>query len=333
MHVRPSGPGPHRPGGRARAVAAACCRCPTSRWWPPVVALVANRAPRGHTPTVDLLLGVALVLLVLGAAVPGHAPTTSGCSSRSAEAHDQLEHQALHDPLTGLANRVLFADRLDRALLQPDADVSVLFCDLDDFKLVNDELGHEAGDLLLQAVADRLLHLRAGDRHGGAARRRRVRDPARGLRATRCRWPTAWSPPWREPIEVAGARCVRRSASASPTTGAAAQPARRPSDATPAPTGGPGSTRSPATPARRQRAARVHGRAAAPARRHRDVHRQGRRQGPGRPRRPPGRGARGRSRRRLTRGPRSRSEKHETPPAPGCERGVERADRGGPKRT
>ena len=72
-------------------------------------------------------------------------------------ARDQLEHQALHDALTGLANRVLFADRLDRALLQPDAAVSVLFCDLDDFKLVNDQLGHEAGDQLLRHVAARLL--------------------------------------------------------------------------------------------------------------------------------------------------------------------------------
>ena len=74
-----------------------------------------------------------------------------------AEARDQLEHQALHDALTGLANRVLFADRLDRALLQPAAQVSVLFCDLDDFKLVNDQLGHEAGDALLRQVAQRLL--------------------------------------------------------------------------------------------------------------------------------------------------------------------------------
>jgi diguanylate cyclase (GGDEF)-like protein len=73
------------------------------------------------------------------------------------EARDQLEHQALHDALTGLANRVLFADRLNRALLQPSANVSVLFCDLDDFKLVNDEHGHESGDLLLQLVAHRLL--------------------------------------------------------------------------------------------------------------------------------------------------------------------------------
>ena len=59
--------------------------------------------------------------------------------------------------VTGLANRVLFADRLDRALLQPEATVSVLFCDLDDFKHVNDDLGHEAGDVLLERVADRLL--------------------------------------------------------------------------------------------------------------------------------------------------------------------------------
>jgi diguanylate cyclase (GGDEF)-like protein len=52
---------------------------------------------------------------------------------------------------------VLFADRLDRALLKPGASVGVLFCDIDDFKHVNDELGHEAGDDVLRVVAKRLL--------------------------------------------------------------------------------------------------------------------------------------------------------------------------------
>ena len=73
------------------------------------------------------------------------------------EARDQLQHQALHDPFTGLPNRVLFADRLDRALLEQSASLSVLFCDLDDFKKVNDAFGHATGDLLLRTVADRLL--------------------------------------------------------------------------------------------------------------------------------------------------------------------------------
>ena len=72
------------------------------------------------------------------------------------EARDQLQHQALHDALTGLPNRVLFADRLDRALLERSASLSVLFCDLDDFKQVNDAFGHATGDVLLRTVADRL---------------------------------------------------------------------------------------------------------------------------------------------------------------------------------
>jgi diguanylate cyclase (GGDEF)-like protein len=112
------------------------------------------RAPT--TPTVDLMLGVTVVAVVLirqFLAMVDNARLLAAL----AEARDQLEHQALHDALTGLANRVLFADRLDRALLKPGAEVSVLFCDLDDFKLVNDELGHEAGDVLLQLVAHRLL--------------------------------------------------------------------------------------------------------------------------------------------------------------------------------
>ena len=78
---------------------------------------------------------------------------------------DQLQFQAFHDPLTALANRALFRDRLDHALAQRrDDPVSVLFLDLDDFKTVNDSLGHDAGDQLLVAVGERLRAcVRAGD--------------------------------------------------------------------------------------------------------------------------------------------------------------------------
>ncbi|HMM93684.1 EAL domain-containing protein [Phycicoccus sp.] len=71
---------------------------------------------------------------------------------------EQLSHQAFHDPLTGLANRALFTDRLAHAL-QPRTEpvpTAVLFLDLDDFKNVNDSRGHSVGDRLLVVVADRL---------------------------------------------------------------------------------------------------------------------------------------------------------------------------------
>jgi diguanylate cyclase (GGDEF)-like protein/PAS domain S-box-containing protein len=83
----------------------------------------------------------------------------------------ELEHQTLHDALTGLPNRTLLGDRLDRALAQADrrgSRVAVLFVDLDDFKRINDSLGHEAGDDLLRVVAHRLRAF-AGE-HDTAAR-------------------------------------------------------------------------------------------------------------------------------------------------------------------
>ncbi|WP_035739820.1 GGDEF domain-containing protein [Parafrankia elaeagni] len=68
-----------------------------------------------------------------------------------------LRYQAFHDPLTGLANRALFTDRLDRAL-RHTGQLAVLFCDLDDFKSVNDTYGHAAGDDLLRVTARRLTN-------------------------------------------------------------------------------------------------------------------------------------------------------------------------------
>ncbi len=86
----------------------------------------------------------------------------------------QLLHDAFHDPLTGLANRALFREHLDRALdrsRRRRAGVAVLFLDIDDFKVVNDSLGHGAGDRLLVEVAERLTStIRADDiaaRQGG----------------------------------------------------------------------------------------------------------------------------------------------------------------------
>jgi diguanylate cyclase (GGDEF)-like protein len=89
-------------------------------------------------------------------------------------AHQALRHRVLHDSLTGLPNRLSFVEALGDALRRASVSgspVGILFLDLDHFKLINDSLGHHAGDALLRAVAPRLRsHLRPGDivaRFGG----------------------------------------------------------------------------------------------------------------------------------------------------------------------
>jgi diguanylate cyclase (GGDEF)-like protein/PAS domain S-box-containing protein len=89
-------------------------------------------------------------------------------------ADEALRHRVLHDSLTGLPNRLSFVDSLRDALRRGHASgspVGILFLDLDHFKLINDSIGHHAGDELLRAVAPRLrAHLRPGDivaRFGG----------------------------------------------------------------------------------------------------------------------------------------------------------------------
>ncbi|MBA2720109.1 MAG: EAL domain-containing protein [Chloroflexi bacterium] len=110
--------------------------------------------------------------------LPGSAAGDHGASviGRDISAMKRLEaelaHQALHDSLTGMPNRALFRDRLDHALRRASRPVAapsgsrtaVLFIDLDDFKLINDTLGHRIGDALLVSVGSRIAAcLRPGD--------------------------------------------------------------------------------------------------------------------------------------------------------------------------
>jgi diguanylate cyclase (GGDEF)-like protein/PAS domain S-box-containing protein len=105
-----------------------------------------------HRPLVERVISVAAVAI------------------EQAQAREELEHRAFHDELTGLPNRALLNDRLTHALQRSprrDAAVAVVFFDLDRFKLVNDSLGHDAGDRLLVQVAKRLrTKLRASDTVG-----------------------------------------------------------------------------------------------------------------------------------------------------------------------
>ncbi|HEV8698098.1 MAG TPA: EAL domain-containing protein [Candidatus Limnocylindrales bacterium] len=125
---------------------------------------ISNRLTEGTTFTDDdLRLLETLANQAAVALENGHLEQSLAELSRLKE---ELRFQAYHDPLTGLANRTLFLERAEQQLdrVVPDGMPVLLFLDLDDFKVVNDTLGHAAGDRLLVDVADRLRDvLRPGD--------------------------------------------------------------------------------------------------------------------------------------------------------------------------
>ncbi|WP_376696863.1 putative bifunctional diguanylate cyclase/phosphodiesterase [Wenzhouxiangella sp. EGI_FJ10305] len=118
-------------------------------------AIEVELTPRSGPPCIALVHGAPIRI---GESVVGHVGTCVDITARK-QAESELRFQVLHDPLTGLPNRRLFMDRLDMALKRgrrTGTSVAILFIDLDRFKVVNDGLGHAAGDSLLKQAADRL---------------------------------------------------------------------------------------------------------------------------------------------------------------------------------
>ncbi|MGC9671245.1 diguanylate cyclase domain-containing protein [Planosporangium sp. 12N6] len=137
------------------------------------VALGINPVVAGFQQALGLSPNASLLAIVTAAIVPLVMVRIGWLSAQRLRAERALGHQATHDPLTGLPNRVEFLARLTTALGAGAGTGRpvLLFCDLDGFKAVNDRFGHVVGDELLRRVAGRLVGcLRDGDtlaRYGG----------------------------------------------------------------------------------------------------------------------------------------------------------------------
>ncbi len=128
-------------------------------WHVQVFAAAVAGGVFGQGDSTLLFLGGALLSLLLGLLVYVLGTSRSSAMQLVKERTDQLQHQALHDSLTGLPNRALILDRIDRMLSRSrreHTEVAALFLDLDNFKDINDTLGHRAGDELLVSVGVRL---------------------------------------------------------------------------------------------------------------------------------------------------------------------------------
>ena len=183
---------------RARNASVVLCQPNSSDWWAPACNGTPVLLARGGESTSHELLkaeghvdamaaplrdggeitGVFLVTdrlddlstfdredLKLFEALAGHASvalTNSGLVARVRAAAQETEHLSLHDPLTGLPNRLHFQQRLERRLLS-DGSAAVLLMDVDRFKEVNDTLGHDVGDRLLREVGRRLRQVERGE--------------------------------------------------------------------------------------------------------------------------------------------------------------------------